>query len=221
MTALSQAGKSARERFLTAASDILLISSPTVSARLGGQHLGLAGDDGSKSTDTVQCRACGSHLIPGWSCKKVTRNSSRRTEKRKKRAGGRAMEDSKSLKSQFLQCDRCDTRTPISKSRKARQQQPGFSQAHMAQLSNVGEANNATPVTPIEAASAPTSCAIKSNAEQGSDAVRLQRPATNVSTASKKRARTKKASGLQALLAQRKADVKGPGLDLMDFMKGT
>lgn len=215
MAQLSQAGKSAKERFLIAASERLITSSSTVSARLGGQYLSLVGDDRNKSNNTAQCRGCGSHLIPGWSCKKVAQNSSARIEKRKTKTAQQASERFNSPKLRFLQCDRCDTRTPISGSRKPRRPRPVASLVQASKTTDLAAVNNATPVISTGTTSEPTTNPVISNIVAEPDARTTEYPTT-----SKKRTRTKKTSGLQALLAQRKADVKGPGLDLMDFMRG-
>ncbi|GAB7343077.1 hypothetical protein MBLNU457_1160t1 [Dothideomycetes sp. NU457] len=215
MAQLSQAGKSARERFLIAASERLITSSPTVSARLGSQYLGLVDDDRTKLIDTIQCRGCGSYLIPGWSCKRVTQHSSSKTEKRKIKKPQQSSKETNS-KSLFLQCDRCDTRTPIANSRNPQRFKSRASSVQTPKSSDVAAVNDAPPAISTAAASTPTSKTVMSKIEEDSNTTTTAIPST-----SKKRARNKKTSGLQALLAQRKADVKGPGLDLMDFMKGT
>jgi hypothetical protein len=64
----------ARLRYLEIASQCLLVSSPAISAHLQAERNSTL-DEGDNETNTSRshrsCNACGTILIPGWSCKAI------------------------------------------------------------------------------------------------------------------------------------------------------
>ena len=215
MAQRAPAGQAARERFLLAASDNLLISSSMVSARLGSQYVGLIDDTQSTPDDLLLCKGCGSRLILGWSCKKTSSHASSRQRKQKTKTAERFSHQAKPVRCRFIRCDACGTKTPISTTKEPRRRRPQFSRLPRQKASDLDGRSDAAPVIAAATTTEQSIEAIIPRAKQDHEVHSVEQPIM-----SRKRPRTKKTSGLQALLARRKVDTKGPGLDLMDFMKG-
>jgi len=210
------AEKQAQQRFLIEASERLLATAPTISSRLGAEHIRV--NDGARHQyDTPTCLACGIILIPGWSCRKVSKGMSNHDT---------------TLSPRFYECDKCGTRTIIRPSRKTsiknQRMRPSLSTIHpksqQSTPDSISTPSQTQELTAIrsrapaeEIAHEPTPSSV---VEPAISSPAAQPP----NTASKKRARARKQGGLQALLAQRKTEGTAQagsvgGLDLMDFMK--
>ena len=183
----------ARLRYLDTASNLLLVSSPALSAYLQAERNSTF-DDGDNETPAPishrSCNACGTILIPGWSCKgprdaRTSRNSRLKTSPKESRR-----------QSKRFCCSTCGAVTTLEVDSQ-RQTKPKISDqltaTHAAQDS---KANLDTIAT-------------------------SQSDTTNVK-ASSRRTRSKRSS-LQSLLAvQKKADSEKPKrlrMDLTDLMQ--
>ncbi len=94
-------------RYLQRVSEQLLSSSPAVSAHLQAKrHLLASEHDLASESPERSCKACGSILIPGWSCKTATSTLKKRT-----RPDRLAREST--LRLAKVQCGRCNTVTTI------------------------------------------------------------------------------------------------------------
>ena len=215
MAQRAHAGQAARERFLLAASENLLVSSSTISARLGSQYVGLIDDTQSTSGDLSLCKGCGSCLILGWSCRKTSSHASSTHKKQKTKTAERISHKAKPIRCRFLRCDVCGTKSPISITEGARCRRPQLSRVPDQKASDLDGRSNAASTIAAATITEQSTEATAPKANQDHEVHSAEQP-----TISKKRPRAKKTSGLQALLAQRKVDAKAPGLDLMDFMKG-
>jgi len=215
MAQRAHAGQAARERFLIAASEKLQISSSTISARLASQFLDIVDGSSSTSRGPLLCKGCGSHIITGWSCKKISLRANSRQRKQASKTARRVMHELKPVGYYFLQCDGCGTKTPVSSPEisRGRRPQSGTRPGHKA--SDSKDKSGTATATVVDTSPRKPVEVITQAATQDNEVRPAELPAI-----SKKRPRSKKTSGLQALLAQRKADSKGPSLDLMDFMKG-
>ncbi|KAK0282010.1 hypothetical protein LTR35_007107 [Friedmanniomyces endolithicus] len=97
---------STRIAFLQDAADLLTFSSPPASAHLRSVQHQIADDQGVQSPkdgDKV-CFACGSVLLPGWSCKTIMHDERRARRSMAKRKPG-PRPDVKTLR---LQCSLCN-----------------------------------------------------------------------------------------------------------------
>jgi hypothetical protein len=192
-----------RLRFLTESAHLLALTCPTTSALLGAEHDRLVQFEDldlntpKKEWDSHRrqvCGGCGSLMIPGWSCD-VTREPSRPVQAQvdKTKAKGRK-EGQQVEKSVVYQCLRCH--------RKTVQLLPPRIPKHVKLSSE-----------PTQAV-APLVVTVKESRGQDS------RVAKSVNASSKQRAKARKQSGLQAMLAKSKAQSSGGfGLDLMDLMQ--
>lgn len=198
----------AQVKFLDEASQLLLPTSPSISAYLQIRQRDIREiHDMPPKDKTGQdiCRACGSILIPGWSSRSLRRSAKpSNTIAKPQRKRKRDATDAK-LDSDRIECLRCHSpmirgTRPASRTTSSHTQSPH--QAIIAtKIPTVSTPATAAPVVPSP---------VPTSAENG--------PAT---LNRKKRARGKDSS-LQAMLAKSKSEKKGPqgfGLDLMDLMQ--
>jgi len=188
---------STRIDFLQNAAALLTVSSPAASAHLRSFQHQVADEQGvaiPEAGDKV-CTACGSLLIPGWSCKTITHDEKRARRSTAKRKPG-SRPDVKTLR---LQCSSCNTIATL-QSAKPRRVPKKIPTRSVPTLEIAQEPN-----LPI------------------SQSANLQSPKVANTMASRK-TRGKKTS-LQALLAANQQQQRNSqpiakrGLDLMDFMK--
>ncbi|KAI9773985.1 MAG: hypothetical protein M1839_001936 [Geoglossum umbratile] len=203
-----------RLQYLNDAAHLLLVESPAVSAHLLSQCNKIAFEnelDPSSARKRSVCGACGSIMVPGWTChvhpqsagsKKVSKKTLKRRRSRKPQMAapssvsivdGTEMGELEMV----YQCRACGRAT-----RQALPKKP--------------PRRPAVPLPPTANTSIPTQ-------HLGLDAAESAGPAT-ANASSKKRAKARKQGGLQALLAKRQRgdELSGDfGLDLMDLMKKT
>ncbi|KXT00529.1 hypothetical protein AC578_4098 [Pseudocercospora eumusae] len=179
-----------RRQHLDVASQMLMFSSPAVSA-----HLQMVNDQdyqiSTPNAQTKSCSACGSIMVLGWSCRRTTRDRTKRTRQDRLSESGRSATIS-------LECLGCSSITTVVKE-------------NLRKPKNATIKHGGTPTQQIPSAQqlrAPKSAAEKVEAPTASDA------------GAKKRGRGKRSS-LQAMLADRKTTGTSPGFGLTmdDFMK--
>ena len=227
VTRTTSAAGQARQQFLVEVSERLFATSPTISARLGAEHIRLNDGERQQSESPI-CLACGIILIPGWSCRKTSRSLTK------------AKVDHNTcikLTPRFYECDKCGTRTIIKPSRKITRKDHRTISSSTTQLKPQQSIASSIPAPSQRQElttshhQAPKDLAQETGLSRNIEATPLSLVAPEstlaaqpLNAASKKRARTRKQGGLQALLAQRKTETgtqagAGGGLDLMDFMK--
>ena len=183
----------ATARYLDHASQILLTSSPAISAHLQASrsHDPKDYEENSYSRKQEQpCRSCGNLMVSGWSCTSIPNTASKRTRKDRLSMKGPNVETIK------LQCLRCHAITTIESRKPAR----GI------KVSRTSSQAVATVATKVETSTfSPTTASAESP-----------------SSISRKRPRAKKSTLLSQLATQQttaKTKPEGSSLDLMDFMK--
>lgn len=205
---MASAETDARLRFLAKASDILAVSSPSVSA-----YIRAATSDGSQlpRTETEypynDCRACARPLVVGWTCESVKIAEHRQTRKDRISASR--------MITKCVKCSACGTKNTIQHARRSKtarpkpvvpRKDPGLAILPKAEA----KANRApTPGTqPTQEVTPPLS--------------KGQTPEPTQAKAPGRRKARGKNSSLQALLANKQPEApksSGFGLDFMDFMK--
>ena len=215
--AMASSATAARLHYLNDASHLLALTSPSASAQVRSQLVSLAADQAVTLPDirqTDSCGACGSTLIPGFSCELSTERSLRL--KPSGRTAAQAAQGSSvdastwkpQARTRLLVCHVCGASTRIrmpDAPRRRTSRQPA------AQKHTKG---------PLDTTKAATS----TQSHSSSPATDPQQKG-NASSSSKRRAKSRRQSGLQAILAQRRAaDIAGRsstgfGLDLMDLMQ--
>jgi hypothetical protein len=190
-----------RLKFLKESAHLLAFTSPATSAVLGSEHDRLLQSEeldlqaSKKDWDAHRrqmCGACGNLMIPGWSC--YVFHESLRPTQRKKNAGTKDLP--KAEKSIVYQCLRCH--------RKTVQTMPTRPPRHV-KLSSEPSKTEAPSVVVVK----------ESRRKDG-------HVAKSVNASSKQRAKARKQSGLQAMLAKSKTQSSGGsgfGLDLTDLMQ--
>lgn len=195
----------ARLRFLNDSAHLIAIGSPTTSAVVGSHYDKLLVENdldlqaSKKDQDSRRrevCGACGSLMIPGWSCHVIQENMKPKEAQRAKKMSRKST--SKLEKAKVYSCLRCHRKTvqPVV----ARESQVLLKKPI---VSKIQHAASAAPASITEYASATPKSA---------------------NASSKKRAKARRQGGLQAMLAKSKTEPLGPssggfGLDLMDLMK--
>ncbi|KAF2018978.1 hypothetical protein BU24DRAFT_405701 [Aaosphaeria arxii CBS 175.79] len=194
-----------RLEYLDKAAHLLAISAPTISATLGTARDSLLGEQDvdldmpSKDWRALRrdmCGACGSIMIPGWSCQVAHEVQLKSVKQGPKRRRHHTTER-KDIDVVYT-CLRCERKTTQPLERRT--------QRHMKKRSSQG------PKT--------ASIALPTREVAKDDRPSKPNPKT-ASSGSKQRAKARK-GGLQAMLAQSKAQTSkqgGLGLDLMDFMQ--
>ncbi len=213
---MAQESLKARAKHLTESARLLALTSPAISRHLRSELHSISLDlnmELSEPQKREACVACGNLMIPGWTSRTyLEKNQSSKITKREVVRRGRkaalpppsTKEDAaeKSICHECLICNR-KTRQPVQSRAKALiklQRQTMSSRMPPPVFDNPAQATG----FPKEASpSSPTTSSINAN--------------------SKRRAKARKQSGLQALLAKKKeaggSGTSGFGLDLMDFMK--
>jgi tartrate dehydratase beta subunit/fumarate hydratase class I family protein len=198
----------ARLRFLNDSAHLIAIGSPTTSAVLGSHYDKLLAENdldlqaSKKDQDSRRrevCGACGSLMIPGWSCHVIQENIKPKEAQRAKKFSRKST--GKLEKVKVYTCLRCHRKTvqPVL----ARESKVLLKKPIVSKSQTIQHAASAAPASITEYASATSKSA---------------------NASSKKRAKARKQGGLQAMLAKSKTELLGPssedfGLDLMDLMK--
>jgi hypothetical protein len=199
MSSATAGMNAARQRHLAAASELLMVSSPAVSAHLRSSELALHDDQDLSSSATPYeiCTACGSVLLLGWSSRIAGSTlPSRGSQKAKRRAPRRSQ-------SGRQQCLRCNAVSAMQANMPTKARKPD---------------NMTTKITaPAVQASTPLPKPPSLDTQPATESLAVP------SNAGSRKARSKKSS-LQALLAGQqssnsKAGSTKPGYDLKDFMK--
>jgi RNase P subunit RPR2 len=210
-------GIRARARYLDESAHLLARTSPAISRQLRSQMHTLATDYNIDLPNTQKreaCGACGNIMIPGQTSRtyldnKRSKRSSKRHTSRRPSTGNPSPQkqiEEAAVKAMCYECLICNRVTrqvvpaPSKASRKEQEQIPP---------SKGADVNSRKP----DGTHIPTDSGLGS-------------PASSITNASsRRRAKTRKESGLQALLAKRKEESRGGGfatgfgLDLMDLMK--
>ena len=198
----------ARLRFLNDSAHLIAIGSPTTSAVLGSHYDKLLAENdldlqaSKKDQDSRRrevCSACGSLMIPGWSCHVIQENIKPKEAQRAKKFSRKST--GKLEKVKVYSCLRCHRKTVqhvLARESKVLLKKPIVSKSQ-----TILHVASAAPASITEYASATPKSA---------------------NASSKKRAKARKQGGLQAMLAKSKTEPLGPssgdfGLDLMDLMK--
>ncbi|KAF1841173.1 uncharacterized protein K460DRAFT_371179 [Cucurbitaria berberidis CBS 394.84] len=185
-----------RARFLQEAAHSLAVTSPAASAFLGSTRINLIDDAhqviSSKEYDALRrevCHACGSLLIPGWSCTVSIRAQLKGKAKKPKDGSTTSMKSDKSTVYDCFRCHRETTETLQPKpSRPLRK----------------GKSHTAPD-------SKPALDTQKSTREDDAKVVK------SINASSKQRQKARK-GGLQAMLEKNKTQTSSQGgFDLMDF----
>lgn len=210
-------GVGARARYLDESAHLLARTSPAISRHLRSQMHTLAADYNMNLSNTQKgeaCGACGNIMIPGRTSRIYLNNTrSKRSSKRhtSRRPGlgnssPQKQKDEAAVKTMCYECLIC--------SRVTRQAVPAPSKA-----SRKGQEQTPTAKRADVNSRGPNGTHIPTNSGLGS-------PASSITNASsRRRAKARKESGLQALLAKKKEESRGGGfatgfgLDLMDLMK--
>ena len=200
----------ARERFLDEAASALMPSCPALSAFIGAQALRYAAvqDTDISENRQTRCNACGISLILGWSCKKVRRSLNK---KRRTRVGQSSLKHKTALVVQSdlaYRCLTCSSETAIVSRTKAAK---GVDE-------NRSESSTTRQLDPISGTPTKGLQSIPSEVIVAESAGRTT--VADDSQVHKKRSRTKKQGGLQAMLAKSKSSAPAKtGFDFMYFMK--
>lgn len=211
-TAMVDQSIKARARYLDESAHLLASTSPAISRHLRSQLHKVATDYNLGLSDAQKsgaCGACGNLMIPGWTSRtyldngRSIRNLKKKAPKQNEKAGLKA------VCNECLICNRV-TRQPLPAPSKA----PGKEPANpiSSKIAATASRKSIGTIIPAEPCVGP-----------------LTSPFNNASSftnaSSKRRAKARKQSGLQALLAKKKEESLGGGsstgfgLDLMDFMK--
>lgn len=204
-SAASLEGLSAQLKYLNDAAHLMALTAPSCSSHLMSRSnlLMFSNDiDQSDSHRRHICGGCGNIMIPGWtaSVEKETLRQQKRKRIDKSRERATAQPTASSM---VYTCDRCGRKTPhsISKAPPVRRNTRGRLQSRPSTAKAPEHSSSLLDSkAPVE-----TPAAVSANAS------------------SKKRAKNRKQSGLQALLAKNKESSQsssgGFGLDLLDLMK--
>lgn len=182
-----------RHAYLKEASSLLAMRSPAVSSRLGLESLAPQ-DTTEKLAKAIDfCTACGSLMVPGWSCKEIADRVSKR------RRQDRSQKTLEGGKISRLECLRCHAFTVVESRRPARRS-PNTAQSRVE----------------------PQRVMMRRSPEPEIKGFKLKEAEDSIVHPPRKRARSKKSS-LQALVSKQggtaHSAVGGFGLDLIDFMK--
>lgn len=209
----------AAQKHLEAASNLLLSTSPHISAFLASQLQQTKSPSSHSNAIPNNCRACEYSLIPGWSCivsrRRLPESSSKKSKTKSKVAKKPAMPQHTYMDYKCTLCNsintaKSETQAPVRRFKSA--------------ISSLQSKPTAMP-TPLQ-----TNTTIASKPIVATTSTPSPAPSTAVSSSSeqarggadKKRNRKQKLGGLQAMLAKSKAPASAPkAFDFMDFMKTT
>ncbi|KAH0275913.1 hypothetical protein KCU91_g4236, partial [Aureobasidium melanogenum] len=207
------------QKHLQAASDLLLSTSPHMSAFLASQLQQTKSPSSSHTKEDLNnCRACGHALVSGWSCT-VSKRRLPETPSKKSKTKSKVAKKPAITQHTYIdyKCNLChsintaksDTQAPARRSKSSLssvQSKPAAAPAPV-QSSATATSKSAAATTTSTPSPAP-STAVSSSSEQAR------------AGADKKRNRKQKLGGLQAMLAKSKAPASAPkAFDFMDFMK--
>ena len=225
LSAMNQSRKNtdstfAAQRHLQAASNILLSTSPHISAFLASQAQ--PSSESSSHTIPDNCRACGNALVPGWSCKTSKRRLPERPSKKSKTKSKVAKKPAVPSTTYIdYECSLChgkntfksDTQPPARRSKTSKsaiQSKQSVAPVAVPTVAPVARPSTTNTKGTTATPSPAPSTAVSSSSEQ------------TRAGADKKRGRKQKLGGLQAMLAKSKASTSAPAaFDFMDFMKTT
>ncbi len=206
---MASATVTARLKFLDASAHHYSTLAPATSAHLMLERMTVATENEiapPKGADpNVACGACGTIRIPGWTSRITIndRSKSKVSSKTKKRRSSATVKcpAEKHVVVECLTCHR-KTTTPMQSSRGHRFGRP--------RIHNAASTSGTISAEP----------ALLSAPKVGNQ-VQISPNPVSVNISSKKRAKTRKQSGLQAMLDKSKGtgSSSGFGFDLMDFMK--
>ncbi|KAG9672890.1 hypothetical protein KCU99_g4625, partial [Aureobasidium melanogenum] len=208
------------QKHLHAASNLLLSTSPHVSAFLASQLQQPKSQSLSHSKAVPNnCRACGHALIPGWSCtvykRRLPESSSKKSKTKSKVAKKPAITQHTYIDYKCTLCNsintaKSETQAPARRSKSSMSSLQGKPTATPAPVQNNATTTNKPTAATTSIPNAAPSTAVSSSSEQAHGG------------ADKKRNRKQKLGGLQALLAKSKAPASASKtFDFMDFMKTT
>ena len=189
---------SARLRYLSDSAHLLAGTAPATSAHLMSQCNGLMFDNDLEPSDAYRrksCGACGNIMLPGISSK--MHKETREIAKRKGKSDKRGSNPSLQARAIVYKCSFCqkNTRLPLPTTTSTAIRKSTKNHSHAVSLKAT---SSVTPGNSASESSTPTSA----------------------NASSKKRAKSRKHGGLQALLAKKnEPQSSGFGLDLMDLMK--
>ncbi|KAI9862165.1 MAG: hypothetical protein M1813_004941 [Trichoglossum hirsutum] len=205
-----------RLRYLNDAAHLLTVKSPAVSAQLLSQYNKIALKNELNPPDARRrgiCGACGSIMVPGWTCHIHSQGEESPRKTRRKRQKSKSHNAAPSLVLTpdgiemnelrvLYKCQVCGRTTRQIVPKKRASGRP----ARITAVPHPLTANPSIPAGNLDSNKVEPAKVASANAS------------------SKKRAKARKQGGLQALLAKKKegGEQKGDfGLDLMDLMKGT
>lgn len=193
---------SARLRYLNDSAHLLATTAPTTSKYLVSKCNSLMFDNSIEQPESHKrkvCGACGTIMILGWHGR--VELQSQRSRRGKNVSAEKATDRARAM---VYKCESCGRKSRINISSSAPKRKSS-SVSHTEHLSSITPTSN-TPLLPgISTPPQPTS-----------------NTSATTTSASKKRSKAKKQSGLEAILArQRATDSRGSGfgLNLFDFMK--
>lgn len=210
----------AAQKHLQAASNLLLSTSPHISAFLASQLFQTKSPSASHlKAAPNNCCACGHALIPGWSCtvsrRRLPETPSKNIKTKSKVAKKPAKPQSTCIDYKCTLCNsintaKSDTQAPVRRSKSSMSSLQGKPTAAPVPV----QTNTTTITKPTVAATSTPSPALSTAVSSSSEQAR--------GGTDKKRNRKQKLGGLQAMLAKSKAPASAPkAFDFMDFMKTT
>ncbi len=201
---------SARLRYLNDAAHLLTTTSPATSSYMMSQYNKVAFDHDLTLPEARRrevCGACGNIMVIGWSCHAYPQAGlEKETRPSEGSSAIRSSEGSPTRMNMIYECRICNRKTRQGFQKRNNEKQRPSRQGTLQSM----------PSRPIDYAVVTTTSTIQSSIKPSS-----------VNTGSKRRAKARKQSGLQAMLARAKAEntSSGPsgsfGLDLMDLMKSS
>lgn len=197
---MASAALLARLRFLSDSAHLLATTAPATSAYLMSQCNGVMFENDLETTEAHRrkaCGACGNIMLPGLSS--TIRKEIRHSARRKRKSRMDKPDHAKQARATVYECSFCHRNTrlllPTTTPTAIRK-----SSRHNTRAVSLQSASSSTPSNSQSQSPAPTSA----------------------NASSKKRAKSRKHGGLQALLAKKNESQRGGfGLDLMDLMKST
>ena len=215
----------ARLKFLHESARVLLISSPSTSAFLEAECTRIAAENEINFPESRRqevCGACGSILVPGWTMEIDIQDY--RPKKLKNKAPSK--NTARTTKALVYQCGLCNSKTRVvagNREPRRKEKQPPTTWKMQNVPAPVAAPETSTGVLRAPQGSSPVQNAapIATRPASAAEEAATSKIATS-NASSKKRAKARKAGGLQAMLAKSKAKTSqssGFGLDLMDFMK--
>ena len=200
---MASAAAESRQKFLKASAEYYASLVPAISAHLMAQRGVEEAEYGSiahKHKSHAICKACGTLLVPGWNSRTTIATSpdptGHKRSRSKKNPKGDISKREKNIRITCMACRRYEE-VPLAPTRSHRENVRRITTSEQASSATVRSPSLSTvPQAPSKAA--------------------------NVNASSKKRAKSRKQGGLQAMLERSKVSVDPSsnfGLDLLDLMK--